>query len=49
MLEEIDGNRITDPSQVSSPVRKKRVSDQISMTIRYGRHLEVPLQLKARP
>ena len=29
ILEENDGNRINDPSQVSSQVRKKRVSDQI--------------------
>jgi S1-C subfamily serine protease len=48
ILEEIDGNKINDPPQVSSQVRKKRVSDQISMTVRYGGHLEVPLQLKAR-
>ena len=29
ILEETDGNRINDSSQVSSQVRKKRVSDQI--------------------
>src|SRR5918997_794479 len=50
IIEEIDGNRINDPSQVSSQVRKKHVSDRVLMTInRYGRRFEVPLQLQARP
>jgi serine protease Do len=50
IIEEIDGNRINDPSQVSTQVRKKHVSDQVSMIInRYGRRFEVPLQLQARP
>jgi serine protease Do len=50
IIEEIDGNRINDPSQLSSQVRKKHISDQVSMIInRYGRRFEVPLQLQARP
>jgi S1-C subfamily serine protease len=50
IIEEIDGNRINDPSQVSSQVRKKQVSDQVLMIInRYGRRFEVPLHLQARP
>jgi serine protease Do len=50
IIEEIDGSRINDPSQLSSQVRKKHISDQVSMIInRYGRRFEVPLQLQARP
>lgn len=50
IIEEIDGNRINDPSQVSSQVRKKHVRDQISMIVnRYGRRFEIPLQLQPRP
>jgi serine protease Do len=50
IIEEIDSNRIKDPSQVSSQVRKKHVRDQISMVVnRYGRRFDVPLQLQARP
>jgi serine protease Do len=50
IIEEIDRNRINDPSQVSSQVRKKHVLDQILMVVnRYGRRFDVPLQLQARP
>ena len=50
IIEEIDRNRINDPSQVSSQVRKKHVRDQILMVVnRYGRRFDVPLQLQARP
>ena len=50
IIEEIDGKRITDPSQISSQVHKKHVSDQILVTInRYARRFEVPIQLQARP
>ena len=50
IIEEIDSNRINDPSQVSSQVRKKHVRDQILMVVnRYGRRFDVPLQLQARP
>jgi serine protease Do len=50
IIEEIDSNRIKDPSQVSSQVRKKHVRDQILMVVnRYGRRIDVPLQLQARP
>jgi serine protease Do len=50
IIEEIDSNRIKDPSQVSSQVRKKHVLDQILMVVnRYGRRIDVPLQLQARP
>ena len=50
IIEEIDSNRINDPSEVSSQVRKKHVRDQILMVVnRYGRRFDVPLQLQARP
>ena len=50
IIEEIDRNRINDPSQVSSQVRKKHVLDQILIVVnRYGRRFDVPLQLQARP
>jgi S1-C subfamily serine protease len=50
IIEEIDSNRINDPFQVSSQVRKKHVRDQILMVVnRYGRRFDVPLQLQARP
>ena len=50
IIEEIDSNRINDPSQLSSQVRKKHVRDQILMVVnRYGRRFDVPLQLQARP
>jgi serine protease Do len=50
IIEEIDGKRISDPSQISSQVHKKHVRDQILVTInRYSRRFEVPIQLQARP
>jgi len=50
IIEEIDSNRINDPSEVASQVRKKHVRDQILMVVnRYGRRFDVPLQLQARP
>jgi serine protease Do len=50
IIEEIDGERISHPSQISSQVHKKHISDQILVTInRYARRFEVPIQLQARP
>ena len=50
IIEEIDGKRISDPSQISSQVHKKHVRDQILVTInRYSRRFEVPIQLQAHP
>jgi serine protease Do len=50
IIEEIDGKRISDPSHISLQVQKKRISDQISVTInRYARRFEVPIQLQAHP
>ena len=50
IIEEIDGKRISHPSQISSQVHKKHISDQILVTInRYAKRFEVPIQLQARP
>ena len=50
IIEEIDGKRISHPSQISSQVHKKHINDQILVTInRYARRFEVPIQLQARP
>ena len=50
IIEEIDGRRIGDPSQISSDIRRKAVSDSISITVnRYGRRFEVELKLEAHP
>ena len=51
IIEEINGNKIENPSQISSYIRKKKmVSDTVTVVInRYGRVYEVHLQLEARP
>ena len=50
IIEGIDGNRIEDPSQIASHVRKKQVKDQLMLTVnRYGRQLQVPIQVDERP
>ena len=51
IIEEINGNKIENPSQISSYIRKKKmVSDTVTVVInRYGRVYEVPIQLEARP
>lgn len=50
IIEGIDGNRIEDPSQIASHVRKKQINDQLTLTVnRYGRQLQVPIQVDERP
>jgi serine protease Do len=50
IIEGIDGNRIEDPTQIASHVRKKQVNDQLTLTVnRYGRQLQVPIQVDERP
>ncbi|MDW0148595.1 MAG: trypsin-like peptidase domain-containing protein [Nitrososphaeraceae archaeon] len=51
IIEEINGNKIENPSQISSYIRKKKmVNDTVTVAInRYGRVYEVHLQLEARP
>ena len=49
IIEEIDGNKIESPSQISSYIRKqKMVNDSVTVIVnRYGRVYEVPFQLEA--
>ncbi|HXG07172.1 MAG TPA: trypsin-like peptidase domain-containing protein [Nitrososphaera sp.] len=50
IIEEIDGNRVEDPSQIASHVRKKHVDDTLFLTVnRYGRQLQIPVQVYERP
>ncbi len=51
IIEEINGNKIENPSQISSFIRNKKiVNDRVTVIInRYGRVYEVPLQLEAHP
>lgn len=50
IIEGIDGSRVEDPSQIAAHVRKKQVNDQLTLTVnRYGRQLQVPIQVDERP
>ena len=51
VIEEIDGNKIQSPSQISSYIRKKKTAnDRITAIVnRYGRIFEIPFQLEAHP
>ena len=51
ITEEINGNKIDNPSQVSSYIRKKKiVNDTVTITInRYGRVYDVHLKLEPHP
>lgn len=51
IIEEINGNKIENPSQVSSYIRKKKiVNDIITITInRYGRVYDVQIKLEPQP
>jgi S1-C subfamily serine protease len=51
IIEEINGNKIDNPSQVSSYIRKKKiVSDTVTIMInRYGRVYDVNLKLEPHP
>jgi serine protease Do len=49
IIEAIDGNKITDPSQMSSNIRKRIINEKIIITInRYGRRYDCQVQLLAR-
>src|ERR671926_609242 len=49
IIEAIDGNKITDPSQMSSNIRKRTINEKIIVTInRYGRRFDCQIQLLAR-
>ena len=49
IIEEIDGNKIESPSQISSYIRKKKMAnDRVTVIInRYGRVYEIPFQMEA--
>ena len=51
IIEEVDGNKIQSPSQISSYVRqKKKANDRVTVMVnRYGRIYEIPFQLEAHP
>ena len=51
VIEEIDGNKIQSPSQISSYLRKKKsTNDRVTVIVnRYGRVYEIPFQLEAHP
>lgn len=50
VIEQIDGNRVEDPTQIASRVRGKQVNDRLTLTVnRYGRQLQVPVQVDERP
>ena len=50
IVEAIDGRKITDPSQMSSNIRKRSINEKIIMTNnRYGRRFDCQIQLLARP
>jgi S1-C subfamily serine protease len=51
VIEEIDGNKIQSPSQISSYIRKKKsANDRVTVVVnRYGKIYEIPFQLEAHP
>ena len=51
VIEEIDGNKIQSPSQISSYIRKKKsANDRVTVVVnRYGKVYEIPFQLEAHP
>lgn len=50
IIEQVDGDRVEDPSQIVSHVRKKQVNERLTLTVnRYGRQLQVPVQVDERP
>ena len=51
IIEEIDGNKIRSPSEISSYITKKKtINDRVTVIVnRYGRVYEVPFQMAAHP
>lgn len=50
IIEQIDGDRVEDPSQIASHVHKKQVNERLTLTVnRYGRQMQVPVQVDERP
>jgi serine protease Do len=47
IIEQVDGNKITEPSEISVHLRKKQVDDEIMLTInRNGKLVHIPLELE---
>ena len=50
IIEGVDGDRVEDPSEIATHVRKKQVDDSLVLTVnRYGRQLEVPVKVDEHP
>ncbi len=50
VIEQVDRERIEDPSQIASAVRKKKANDTVNITVnRYGRQFQVGVQVDERP
>ena len=50
IIEEIDGSRVEDPSEIATRVKGKQMSEKLVLTVnRYGRQLQVPVQVDERP
>jgi S1-C subfamily serine protease len=50
IIEEIDGAKVSDPSEIVGIVRKKKVDERLKLTVnRYGKVLELPVQVDRRP
>ena len=50
VVEEVDGDKIEDPSQIAAAVRKKKFNENVSITVnRYGRQFQVRIQVDERP
>lgn len=50
IIEEIDGSRVEDPSQIAAKVKGKQMNERVVLTVnRYGRQLQVPVQVDERP
>jgi serine protease Do len=50
VIEQIDGSKVEDPTQIASRVRGKQVNERLTLTVnRYGRQLQVPVQVDERP
>ncbi|NWG36619.1 trypsin-like peptidase domain-containing protein [Nitrososphaera sp.] len=50
VIEQVDGERIEEPSQIAGAVKKKKVNDTVTVTVnRYGRQFQVGVQVDERP
>lgn len=50
VIEQVDGERIEDPSQIAGAVKKKKVNDTVTVSVnRYGRQFQVGVQVDERP